>query len=147
MGCNPGIFCVPKSSELRVEEVIAVCDGANHLIGRVAGSDHGHWALSEGIVVLKACQVAFLAKWFQSFDDGLESFRAGCLGVNPQVERLICIGIEDTTVEKLEEGVPHSGSYALGGRPSQEFALGVLTLKHVENWVDVERLECALVSQ
>lgn len=101
MGCDPSIFCIPQSSKLRVVEVVAVCDGANHLIGRVASSDHGHWALSEGFIALKGCQIALLAKWFQSFDDGLECFGAGCLGVNPQVERLICIGIEDTTVGKV----------------------------------------------
>lgn len=101
MRCDPGIFCIPQGSKLCVVEVVAVCNGANHLIGRVASSDHGHWALSEGFIVLKGCQVALLAEWFQSFDDGLEGFRAGCLGVNPQVERLICIGIKDTTVENV----------------------------------------------
>jgi len=86
-----------EKRQVRVEEVVPVCDGRNLVERGVTCSNDRDGAFGDvGAVV--GCQVAGAAEWFERADHVGEGFCAVGLKVDPQVEGLASGGVEDAVV-------------------------------------------------
>lgn len=91
-----GLRCA-EERQVRIEEVVPVCDGGDLVERGVACSDDRDGAFGDvGAVV--GCEVAGAAEWFERADDVGECLCAVGLEVDPQVEGLAGGGVEDAVV-------------------------------------------------
>lgn len=73
---------------MRVVEVVPICNRPDHVKGCVARADYSDRSVSDGLIILKSCQIPALAEWLQGRNDSLEGFRPGGLYVNVEVKGL-----------------------------------------------------------
>lgn len=86
-----------EERQVRVEEVIPVCDRRDLIERSIACSDDCDCAFC-GVCAVVGCQIACAAEWFESADDVGEGLCAVGFEVDEEVEGLVGGGVEDAVV-------------------------------------------------